>query len=101
MDPLDDSMLIQAARQRVLDQLRAKSEAASIINNVYGGGSDGGGVMGGMHDAAPSGGDDRDYFVDILRENLNPEDPSQGWKKSVHRYAQPKGDKSKKKVKRE
>lgn len=99
--PVDDNVLLQAIRQRMLDEIRAKKEAAAIINNnVYGGGgSMPSGIQAGMHDAAPSGDDDRDYFVDILRENLDPENPSAGWRKKVHRYAQPKGEKPKKKVK--
>ncbi len=114
---INERMLIQAIRQRMLDDIHTKKEAQAVINNnVYGGhgggddgmhgGGDGlpspGGIHAGMHDAAPTAGDDRDYFVDILRENLDPENPGKGWTKKVHRYAQAKekaGKDPKKKVK--
>lgn len=98
---IDDNVLLQAIRQRMLDEIKAKREAAAIINNnLYGQGGGGpSGIQAGMHDAAPSGGgDDRDYFVDILRENIDPENPSLGWKKTVHRHTEPKGKNPKKKV---
>lgn len=102
--PINERMLIQAIRQRMLDDIRAKKEAQAIINNnVYGGrGGDeadsaAGGIRAGMHDAAPSGDDDRDYFVDILRENLDPENPNKGWRKKVHRFSANKNEDLKKK----
>ncbi len=89
MDQVDDNALIQAMRQRLLEEIRAKREAANVINNnVYGGGTPAAGIgaeAGGMSDP-----DGSDYMVDIIRENIDPADPKKGWKKQVHRYKQPK-----------
>ena len=93
-DPvLDDAALIRAARKRLLRMLEAEeSPTASIVNNVgYGGG--GSGLMEKMGTTDdPS---DREYFVDILREDL-PEineatGKPKGWKKSVHRHSALRG----------
>lgn len=89
---IDDQMLIQAVRERLMDELKKKSDAQSIVNNVYGSPMAGGqGIMGalggeGGQDSPDPRGDDADYFVDIMRENLDPENPGAGWKKKVHRY---------------
>ncbi len=88
---IDDQMLIQAVRERLMDELKKKSDAQSIVNNVYGSPMAGGqGVMGALGgeggQGSPDPREDGDYFVDIMRENLDPNDPSKGWKKNVHRY---------------
>ncbi len=87
MDEINDEMLIQAMRKRLLDQIAAQGGGSqSVVNNVYGGGiSEAQGAGGGPD---PS---DRDYFVDIMREDL-PEinaatGKPKGWKKSVHRFS--------------
>lgn len=96
-----NKMLREAIRDRILNEVRKPRDVERIVNNVYGGaltGSDknqglGGGVTGEM---AP---EDRDYFVDILREDLDPTEINEktkkpygkGWRKEVHRYTKPKG----------
>ncbi len=90
---LDDAQLIQAARKRLLRMLEAEGGGGSpVTNNVYGGGGHGGLTeqMQGA-DSDP----DRDYFVDITREDLPEINPAtkkpMGWKKSVHRRSAAKG----------
>lgn len=90
--PIDDQMLIEAVRQRILDEISKKGgDASAIVNNVYGSPMAGGqGIMGALGGEgagdSPDPRGDEDYFVDILRENLDPENPGAGWKKKVHRY---------------
>jgi len=97
---LNEKMLVQAMRERILDEIkRRNSDSHSIVNNVYGSSTAGKpGIMGALggesSDSASDPRGDHDYFVDILRENLDPEDPKKGWKKSVHRYVQPKKKKT-------
>lgn len=93
--------LQQAIRERALEDMRARREAA-VVNNVYGGGLQhpSGGVMGMLgneprspqHEIDPGA---FDYYVDIKRKDLpeiNPETGKpMGWEKSVHRYRHPKG----------
>lgn len=91
-----NDMLRQAIRDRILSEVRKPRDVERIVNNVYGGAltSDknqglGGGVMGEM---SP---EDRDYLVDITREDLPELNPltgkPKGWKKTVKRYTQPRG----------
>lgn len=83
---INDAMLVQAMRRRVLEDIRQRGGGGSVINNnVYGGGV-GSGIGGGDIDPA-----DREYFVDIVREDL-PElneatGKPKGWKKKVHRFS--------------
>lgn len=90
--PIDDQMLIEAVRQRLLEELKGGGGAKGIVNNVYGSPMAGGsGIMGALGgesagDSPDPRGEDADYFVDIMREAIDPENPQVGWKKSVHRY---------------
>lgn len=97
MDPeITDAMLIAAARKRLLDEIGQGRGGGAITNNVYGGGipsGDGGGMLGGSGPSAIAP-EDRDYFVDILREELQPGDlvdgepmTRPGWRKKVHRWS--------------
>lgn len=92
-EEVNDDVLLRAIRQRMLEDLRSpRQSAAPITNNVYGGGV-GGGVRDSMSDA-DLGGVDRDYFVDIVREDLPDINEATGkpigWKKKVHRFSTPK-----------
>ena len=93
MSRISDQAFIEAARRRLLEEIRGRQAAEShhkIINNVYGhdGGHHGGLVE---HMAHP---DNNDYYVDITREDLpgvNPETGKPaGWKKTGHRRTEPK-----------
>jgi hypothetical protein len=100
---LGDDVLLNAVRQRILDELQAKQAAAVIHNNVYGGGGSHLGVqeqMGSLDDS-----DLHDYMVEIGKRDLPPSEEhmgkSPGWDKTVRRYRTPKDDgggKGKKKV---
>jgi len=90
-EEINDEVLLQAIRQRLRDEIKSGGRASQITNNVYGGGvAQGGGVrdeLGGED----GGGAGRDYFVDIMREDL-PEineatGKPKGWKKTVHRFS--------------
>jgi hypothetical protein len=92
-------ILRQAIRDRILSEVRQPKGFERIVNNVYGGPIAGeknqglgGGVVGEMGGMSP---DDREYFVDIMREDLpeiNPETGKpKGWRKSVRRYTKPAG----------
>jgi hypothetical protein len=89
-EQIDDEVLLQAIRKRLRDEISQGGRASQITNNVYGGGVAGGGVRDQM--GGESGGEDpRDYFVDIMREDL-PEineatGKPKGWKKTVHRFS--------------
>jgi hypothetical protein len=91
-EEINDAMLIQAMRRRVMEEIgdRGGRGASVVNNNVYGGGlgSGGNGGIGGGDTTDPS---DRDYFVDIMREDLPELNPltgkPKGWKKSVHRFS--------------
>lgn len=91
-DEINDAMLVQAMRRRLMDEISERGGRASSVvnNNVYGGGLRDGGMGAGPMD---DGGSDRDYFVDILKEDLET-DPetgkSKGWRKKVHRFSTPK-----------
>lgn len=117
-DPeLTDADLVKAIRKRMLDEIGAgkRPDSERIVNNVYGGPIVGGGVMdqlggggggegGGLEGMSP---EDRDYFVDIMRQDYDPGDEAMvidpatgekvpqklargGWSKNVHRYTSPK-----------
>lgn len=90
-DQVDDAALIAAVRRRLLQEIEHRREAAGVVNNVYGG--SGGGVSGMMAPGDSASPDDQDYFVDIMREDLD-KDPEtgkpRGWSKKVHRYAKKK-----------
>jgi hypothetical protein len=91
-----DAVLIQAVRKRLLDELRSKHGGGQAHQNVnvYGGGGNPGGMAGGMHDESPAE-SDRDYYVDIMREDLgqNPETGKpKGFRKKVHRFSSAGGD---------
>jgi hypothetical protein len=101
----DDDVLLAAIRKRLLREIERENEArqagggggggggaSSIVNNVYGG-SLGGGVAGQLGNAQEMTPEERDYFVDIARQNVpegDEEMPHGGWRKSVHRYTQDK-----------
>lgn len=104
---LDDeynSQLQAAIRRRLLEEIEGRRGGgpSPVVNNVYGGGVGGGG--GGLREQM-AGGDDmdpaaRDYFVDILREDLdiNPDtDKPRGWRKKVHRFTTPHNEDAPKK----
>lgn len=95
-----NAMLRDAIRERLLSEVKKPRDYEKIVNNVYGGdvaSSKNQGLGGGvMADMSP---DDRDYFVDIVREDLDPTQINEktkkpygkGWRKEVHRYTKPKG----------
>lgn len=104
-DDVSDEGLVREMRRQILSKIRGGGASQSVVNNVYGGaipgGGEGGGVMerGGGDMPMPEG--DRDYFVDILREDL-PEinektGKPKGWKKTVHRFSTARGEDPKKK----
>jgi hypothetical protein len=80
-------MLLDAIKRRALRELKDRKEAggggSAITNHVYANGDHG--IRGGMtgHDEADP--EDRDYFVDISRQ-----DNENGWDKKVHRYTKKK-----------
>jgi hypothetical protein len=91
-----NAMLRDAIRERLLSEVKKPRDYEKIVNNVYGGDVSsaknqglGGGVMADMNP------DDRDYFVDITREDLPDLNPltgkPKGWHKKVKRYTQPRG----------
>ena len=95
-----NQMLRQAIRDRILNEVRQPRDVERIVNNVYGGPltSDrnqglGGGVTGEMSEGMTP--EDRDYFVDIMREDLPEINPAtgkpRGFKKKVQRYTTAKG----------
>jgi hypothetical protein len=106
---ISDIDLIRAIRKRMLDEIGSRGDAERIVNNIYGGSlPSGGGVMdqlGGAASSSPE--EDRDYFVDIMRQNFEPGDEAEfldpqtgqpvkrpmergGWQKRVHRFSAPK-----------
>lgn len=115
---ISDEQIVAAIRRRLLDEVSQRSGGQSITNNVYGGSvggqpssGQGGGILdrfgGGQGGSGVSGPEDKDYFVDILREELQPGDvvdgqeiKRPGWRKKVHRFATAKSpdDPGKKKV---
>lgn len=92
MADINDDALLEAIRRRarMLRELQheiggqGEGGSAHIENNVYGGGL-GGGVSEKLGNAGDISPEERDYFVDIIRKNNE-----DGWKKSVHRYTQPR-----------
>lgn len=97
---VNDAVLIQAVRKRLLDELRAKHAGGGQQNqhvNVYGGGGGNpGGMVGGMHDEAIAP-EDRDYFVNIDRRDVHHPETGEkiGWDKKVHRFTTAKDEKKK------
>ena len=108
---ITDEDLVRAIRSRILEDIKKKADAERIVNNVYGGPIAGGAISEQMGAGQPggAGGDpaDRDYFVDIMRQDYDPGDevmvidpttgervPQQlargGWSKRVHRFSAPK-----------
>lgn len=94
--PVTDEVLLEAVRQRLLDEVRKQERMAPVVNNVYGGhvpSSQGVAEQMGQPEADPGL---FDYFVDIERSPLM--NPATGtavegaWKKKVHRYRTPKSD---------
>lgn len=92
-DQITEDMLLNAIRKRQLADIERR-DSERIVNNIYGGGIGAGGVSGQM--GGGGGGEfqdpaDRDYFVDIVREDLPEINPDtgrpRGWKKRVHRFA--------------
>ena len=88
--PSFEQELDRAIKARILQEIAAKQERASIVNNLYGGG---GSVPagGGLQDRFPAAEEPFDYFVDIERTPIDPERPELGWKKKVKRYRDAKG----------
>lgn len=98
--PLTEMDLIDAAKRRILRELE-REQAAQVVNNL----TQSGGGMGreapqtqSIQDLMGSGTpEDWDYFVDITREDLPDLNPAtgkpKGWKKSVHRFTNRKGEK--------
>lgn len=98
---VNDQMLLEAIRQKMLDDIKQKNAANAIYNIVGGSGSpsSGSGVgaaMGGLGPMSEAGADDPfDYLVDITRKDLdetNAQGKPKGWTKTVHRYRTPKGE---------
>jgi hypothetical protein len=82
--------LDKAIKARILQEIAAKAERAQVVNNLYGGGAPSGG--GGLQDRfSPATEDPFDYFVDIERTPIDPQNPDMGWKKKVRRYRDQKG----------
>ena len=90
-----NAMLRDAIRERLLSEVKKPRDYEKIVNNVYGGDVSsaknqglGGGVMADMNP------DDRDYFVDITRTDLDELNPAtgkpKGWRKEVKRYTKPR-----------
>lgn len=94
---VNDQMLLDAIRQRIMRQISSQQSISPITNNIYGTGPSGRqGVSENM--AQPQqesgGGDPYEYMVDINRRDIfDPEDPERkiGWDKNVRRYRQPMG----------
>lgn len=91
-----NELLRQAIRDRILNEVKRPRDVEKVINNVYGGPLTteknqglGGGVMAEM---SP---EDRDYWVEITREDLDEINPAtkkpKGWTKKVKRYTTPRG----------
>jgi hypothetical protein len=91
---VNDDVLLAAIRKRLLREIedeRRASDAAQIVNNVYGGPME---ARGGIHEElAP---DDMEYYVDITRKDLPETNPETGkpvgWEKKVRRWRQKAGD---------
>ena len=107
--PITDAVLLEAIRQRMMDEI-GKQHESNVINNLIGGSSDAlpatrgaRGVSEFAGQATSSGAEglspeDYDYLVDITREDLPEINPAtgkpMGWKKTVHRYREEKGKKN-------
>jgi len=98
-----NKQLQEAIRRRLLEEIGSSRGGQAITNNVYGGGLTGGvrGQMSGEGEDMPMPKDERDYFVDILREDL-PEineatGKPKGWRKKVHRFTTARGEDPEKK----
>ncbi len=94
--PLTEMDLVEAAKRRILRELE-REQAAQVVNNLTQGGGMGGGQSQSIQDMMGSGTpEDWDYFVDITREDLPDVNPAtgkpKGWKKSVHRFTNRKGE---------
>jgi hypothetical protein len=95
--PLTEMDLVEAAKRRILRELE-REQAAQVVNNLTQGGGGMGGAQGqSIQDMMGSGTpEDWDYFVDITREDLPDVNPAtgkpKGWKKSVHRFTNRKGE---------
>lgn len=96
---INDAILLQAIRRRLLDEIQqggGGSEAAQIINNVYGSAPSGfNGITEGLAAGGEGADDPYEYFVNISREDrFDPNDPDGkrklGWDKTVHRYRKKK-----------
>lgn len=77
-----DKELKAALKRRIVRELEKEQSPSSIVNNLYGGGSEK--QSGGIQDSMLSGEDPFEYYVDISRKS-DPNDPK-GWLKSVHRH---------------
>ncbi len=90
-----------AIRKRLLAEIEQGrgGSGQSVVNNVYGGGAPAAGG-GGIREMMGSP-EDRDYFVDIEREDLPDINPAtgkpKGWKKKVHRFSTGRGEDPEKK----
>lgn len=84
--------LDRAIKARILQEIAAKAERAQVVNNLYSSGPSqaplGGG---GLQDRFSPAEDPFDYFVDIERTPIDPQNPNAGWKKKVRRYRDQKG----------
>lgn len=104
-EDINDQVLAHALKRRMMRDLeeRGMGGATQITNNNIGSGGGGGGGGGGMMGGGEMPEDPRDmqYFVDIVRENLEPGDEydtadgkrkatRNGWRKQVHRFVVPK-----------
>lgn len=106
-DEVTDAMILAAIKKRLLGNISGADlygpgggggsgkDAASIVNNVYGGQMPS--LMGTMGYGGPGGpsDDDFDYLVDIKREDLPELNPltgkPRGWTKTVHRRRELRG----------
>lgn len=97
-----ENVLRQAIQQRILEEIQRKEAAHQVVNNVYG---QSGAAAPHAHGVSEQMGgmspEDYDYLVDITRSDLPEINPAtkkpMGWKKTVHRYASPKGKEPEKK----
>ncbi len=94
---ISDDVLLEAVRKRILKQLEKEEGSANVTNNMYAGGMDNASHTGGVMSQLGSGqGEDPfDYLVDIERDDKRDPETGKvmGWKKKVHRYRVPKGEK--------
>lgn len=104
-EDVNDQILMSALKRQMKRRLDSENGGATPITQNFqmGGGGGGGGGGRGMLEGGEAPMDPREmqYFVDIVREELEPGDTYEtpegerkatrkGWRKMVHRFASPK-----------